>query len=81
MKQAALVLGIIAGVLGLIMGISVAGWIALTGWLDGQVPDALHQPQNAAVLKIVEIRSLGMENRFEFRRSDALVHTCPLVML
>lgn len=57
MKQAALVLGIIAGVLGLFMGISVAGWIALTGWLDGQVPDALHQPQNAALLKIVGVVS------------------------
>ena len=57
MKQAALVLGIIAGVLGLLMGISVAGWIALTGWLDGQVPDAVHQPQNAQLLRVVGVVS------------------------
>ncbi|WP_112323344.1 hypothetical protein [Oceanibium sediminis] len=59
MKQAAVLLGVIGGVLGLIMGISVAGWIAFTGWIDGEVtgqlPVALDTPTNAQMLRIVGV--------------------------
>lgn len=59
MKQAAVLLGVIGGILGLIMGISVAGWIAFTGWIDGEVtgqlPVALETPANAAILRAVGV--------------------------
>ncbi|NNU81957.1 hypothetical protein HMH01_16085 [Halovulum dunhuangense] len=55
MKQAAVMLGVIGGILGLILGVSVSGWLALTGWLgtevQGDLPRALRSPENADLLK------------------------------
>lgn len=61
MKQAAVILGIIGGVLGLILGISVSGWIAFTGWLDtetaAEVPAFLGRPENASLLGAAAVLS------------------------
>lgn len=53
MKQAAVVLGIIGGVLGLIAGISVAGWVALTGLVEAD--GVLAPPDNAALLRVTGV--------------------------
>lgn len=59
MKQAAVILGIIGGILGLVLGISVSGWIAFTGWLDtetvAELPQVLDQPQNASMLQVAAV--------------------------
>ncbi len=55
MKNAALVLGIIGGVLGLIMGVSVAGWIAFTGWFNTEVSDLIDPLEHAARLKAIGV--------------------------
>lgn len=55
MKQAAVVLGIVGGILGLMVGISVSGWIAFTGWLGSEVPDAVHGPQNPGLLQLAGV--------------------------
>lgn len=57
MKQAAVVLGIIGGILGLIVGISVSGWIAFTGWIGTEVPDAVREPENAGLLRTMGVIS------------------------
>ena len=55
MKQAAVMLGVIGGILGLILGLSVSGWLAFTGWLgtevQGDLPGALQSPENADLLR------------------------------
>jgi len=51
MKQAAVILGIIGGILGLIVGISVAGWIAFTGWAESEGAEFALRPENADVLR------------------------------
>ncbi|MEM8872528.1 MAG: hypothetical protein AAGB10_19750 [Pseudomonadota bacterium] len=55
MKQAASVLGIIGGLLGLVIGISYAGWIALTGVVEAEVPGLLAGPRNPGLLKAVGV--------------------------
>jgi|GEM_PF-164948 len=59
MKQAAVILGIIGGILGLVLGISVSGWIAFTGWLDAEtaaeVPAMLGRPENAGLLQAAAV--------------------------
>ncbi|MHA3980423.1 hypothetical protein ACW9UR_22355 [Halovulum sp. GXIMD14794] len=51
MKQAAVILGIIGGILGLIVGISVAGWIAFTGWVEAEGAEIAMRPENADMLR------------------------------
>ncbi|MEO1313391.1 MAG: hypothetical protein AAFV27_05885 [Pseudomonadota bacterium] len=55
MKQAASILGIIGGILGLIMGISLAGWIAFTGLVETEAPGLLVGPRNPDLLKGVGV--------------------------
>jgi hypothetical protein len=56
MKGAAAVLGIIGGVLGLILGLAVAGWIAFTGWVNAEVSaDAIEPLANASQLKLAGV--------------------------
>lgn len=51
MKNAAVILGIIGGVLGLFVGFAVTGWIEFTGWFNQQVPDAIAPPEDEALLR------------------------------
>ncbi len=53
MKNAALVLGIIGGVLALIVGFSVNGWIVFTDWFNSEVRDAIDPLENAQRLRII----------------------------
>lgn len=53
MKNAALVLGIIGGVLALMVGFSVNGWIVFSGWFNSEVTDAIDPVQNADRLRII----------------------------
>ena len=54
MKNAAVILGIIAGVLGMIVGFFVYGWVEFVDWFSAETGvDALEQPENAQQLQIV----------------------------
>ncbi|MSU92165.1 hypothetical protein GE300_21765 [Rhodobacteraceae bacterium 2CG4] len=55
MKQAAVILGIIGGILGLIVGISVAGWIAFTGWVESEGAEFAVRPENAETLRVMGV--------------------------
>ncbi len=53
MKNAAMVLGIIGGVVGMIVGFFVYGWVVFTDWFNGEVPGAITQSANAGRLQAV----------------------------
>ncbi|MEL6169094.1 MAG: hypothetical protein AAFR35_10415 [Pseudomonadota bacterium] len=58
MKNAAVILGILGGVLGMITGFFVYGYIEFLGWFDTQVDqDVLSQPDNPGRLQIIGIAS------------------------
>lgn len=58
MKNAAVVLGILGGVLGMITGFFVYGYVEFLGWFNGEVDqDVLNEPENAARLVFVGIAS------------------------
>jgi len=58
MKNAAVILGILGGVLGMITGFVVYGYVEFLGWFDAQLDqDILEQPENALRLQIVGIVS------------------------
>ena len=54
MKNAAVILGIIGGVIGIFVGLAVTGWMEFTGWFNAQVPEAaIDTPGNARQLAMV----------------------------
>ena len=53
MKNAAVILGIIGGIIGVFVGLAVTGWVEFTGWFNQQVPDAIDTPENAQRLAAV----------------------------
>ena len=56
MKNAAVVLGILGGVLGMITGFFVYGFVEFLGWFNGEVDqDVLREPENAQRLVVVGI--------------------------
>ena len=58
MKNAAVILGILGGVLGMITGFVVYGYVEFLGWFDAQLDqDILEQPENALRLQIIGIVS------------------------
>lgn len=58
MKNAAVVLGIIGGLLGMMTGFFAYGYVEFVGWFDTQVEQGLfRQPDNAWRLRIVGIAS------------------------
>lgn len=58
MKNAAVVLGIIGGLLGVLTGFFAYGYVEFVGWFDTQVEqDLFRQPDNARRLQIIGIVS------------------------
>lgn len=58
MKNAAVILGILGGVLGMITGFFVYGYVEFLGWFDTQVEqDLLKEPENSLRLQIIGIAS------------------------
>ncbi len=58
MKNAAVILGIIGGVLGMVTGFFVYGYIEFLGWFDTQVEqDVLQNPENPLRLQVIGIAS------------------------
>lgn len=56
MKNAAVVLGILGGVLGMITGFFVYGFVEFLGWFNTEVDqDVLREPENAQRLVVVGI--------------------------
>lgn len=56
MKQAAVILGIVGGLLGMLTGFFAFGYIEFLGWFDTQVDqNILNEPDNAQRLQIVGI--------------------------
>jgi len=56
MKNASVVLGILGGVLGMVTGFFVYGYVEFLGWFNGEVEqDILRTPENAARLVAVGI--------------------------
>ncbi len=53
MKNAAMVLGIIGGAVGMVVGFFVYGWVVFTEWFDEQTPGAIEQVANADRLQMV----------------------------
>ncbi len=53
MKNAALVLGIIGGVLALMMAFSINGWMVLTDWFNNEISNSIDPVQNAQRLRII----------------------------
>ncbi len=53
MKNAAVVLGIIGGVLALIVGYSVNGWIVFSDWFNTEVNNVIDPVENARRLRII----------------------------
>lgn len=52
MRNAALILGIIGGIVGMIVGIARFGYVSLIEWL-GDVPDVAKQVENPGLIKAV----------------------------
>lgn len=58
MKNAAVILGIIGGILGMLTGFFAYGYVEFVGWFDTQVEqDLFREPAHAQRLKIVGIAS------------------------
>ncbi|MEL7105636.1 MAG: hypothetical protein AAGM21_06930 [Pseudomonadota bacterium] len=58
MKNAAVVLGVLGGVLGMITGFFVYGFVEFLGWFNNEVDqDLLQEPENAGRLVFVGIAS------------------------
>lgn len=56
MKNAAVILGILGGVIGMITGFFVYGWVEFVGWFDTQVDQNLVEaPENALRLQILGV--------------------------
>lgn len=56
MKNAAVVLGILGGILGMITGFFVYGFVEFLGWFNSEVDqDVLREPENAQRLVVVGI--------------------------
>lgn len=56
MKNAAVILGIIGGLLGMVTGFFVYGYVEFLGWFDTQVDqDLLETPENASRLQIIGV--------------------------
>jgi hypothetical protein len=53
MKNAALVLGIIGGVIALVVGFAVNGWIVFTDWFNTEVSNSIDPVENPALLQVV----------------------------
>ena len=53
MKNAAMVLGIIGGAVGMIVGFFVYGWVVFTEWFNDEVPGAIAQASNGDRLQMV----------------------------
>jgi len=53
MKNAAMVLGIIGGTVGMIVGFFVYGWVVFTEWFNTQAPGAIVQSANGTTLQLV----------------------------
>ena len=53
MKNAAMVLGIIGGVVGMIVGFFVYGWVVFTDWFNGEVADTIEVSANAGRWQLV----------------------------
>lgn len=58
MKNAAVILGVIGGILGMFTGFFVYGYIEFLGWFDTQVEqDVLKNPENPMRLQVIGIAS------------------------
>jgi len=58
MKNAAVILGIVGGVLGMITGFFVYGYVEFLGWFEAEVAtDVLTEPENPLRLQIIGILS------------------------
>ena len=58
MKNAAVVLGILGGVLGMVTGFFVYGYVEFLGWFNTEVEqDVLQEPENAGRLVFIGIAS------------------------
>ncbi len=53
MKTAALILGIIGGVVGMIVGVFAVGWLELTDWFNAEVRDVIEPAADATRWRIV----------------------------
>lgn len=57
MKNAAMVLGIIGGAVGMLVGFFVYGWVVFTDWFNAEVADTIEQTANAGRLQLVGLVS------------------------
>lgn len=53
MKNAAMVLGIIGGAVGMLVGFFVYGWVVFTEWFSEQAPGAIEQVANGGRLQMI----------------------------
>ena len=53
MKNAAMVLGIIGGIVGMVVGFFVYGWVVFTDWFNGEVADTIEVSANAGRWQLV----------------------------
>ncbi len=51
MKNAAVILGIIGGVIGIFVGLGVTGWLTFADWFNTEVTEAIDTPGNADMLR------------------------------
>ncbi len=53
MKNAATILGIIGGIVGMFVGFFAYGWVEFTDWFNAEVRDVIETTENAARWKLV----------------------------
>lgn len=58
MKNAAVILGVIGGILGIFVGLGVTGWLTFADWFNAEIQTgAIDTPVNAATLRAVGLLS------------------------
>ncbi len=57
MKSAAVILGIIGGIVGMMVGFVAYGWVEFTEWFNAEVSDVIEETANATRWQIVGLVS------------------------